>query len=301
MNWLFFAILAPAVYSIVNFTDKYIVEREVIDYRGMPIYGTIMGLIFGTLFWIGSGFPIISTRDTLLVVFTGMLTIWGAALYFKAISDEAASKIIILFQMSPVLTLLLSFLFLKEVISLKQLLGFVLILTSAIGVSLKKQNKISDGFKLSSSFFLILLTDLMWATSNVIFKFVIDINSFSKVVAYESWGLGIGGLLLYLFFPRIRTAFLHSIKTVRKLALGVIFFNEGVFVVGKLLTFLAVSMGPVSLVSVIGSTQVFFGVFYGFVLAKIAPSTFEEDISRKGMLKKLLFATLIFFGIFLVY
>ncbi len=30
MNWLFFALLAPAIYAIVVFIDKYIIEKEIL-------------------------------------------------------------------------------------------------------------------------------------------------------------------------------------------------------------------------------------------------------------------------------
>ena len=75
MNWIFFALLAPAVFSVVNFTDKYIVEKEVKNYNGMPIYQTLMGLIIGTLFWIINGYPVLSIRDASIVIFTGILTV----------------------------------------------------------------------------------------------------------------------------------------------------------------------------------------------------------------------------------
>lgn len=234
MNWILPALIAPAVYTVVNFIDKYIVSKEVRDYRGMPIYGTIMGFFIGTIFWIVTGFPLLSFRDALIVLTTGAFTIWAAALYFKAISTDDASKIILLFQMTPIMTLVLALMFLKETISSQQYIGFFLILLAVIGISIEK---IEGKFKLSSTFLLILIVDLMWAISAVLIKFAINANSFSKILSFESWGIGLGGLILYLFFPNIRNAFNESIRTVRKRALGIMFANEGIFVLGKSITF----------------------------------------------------------------
>lgn len=297
MNWLFFALLSPAAYSIVNFIDKYIIEKEVPDYQSLPIYSSIMAMVFGVLLWVITGFPVLNFQNTVLVMFTGMLTIWGAVFYFKALSDSEASRIIILFQIAPVITLLLSFMFLKETITLTQLLGFFFILLATVGVSLGKRKK---NFKLSSAFVLILLADLFWALSYVIFKYASELNSFSKIISFESWGLALGGLILYILFPSIREAFKKTHKRVRKFALTLILFNEGIFLIAKLLSFLAISMGPVALVNVVGGTQVFFGILFGFILTLIAPKIFQENITKEGLVKKISMATLVLIGLWLV-
>lgn len=297
MNWLFVALLAPAIYTVVNFIDKYIVEKHVKDSRGMPIYGTIMGFAMGMIFWVYTGFPIIGFRDTMLALLTGALTIWGAALYFKAISNENASKIIILFQMTPMMVLLLSSMFLHDTISIKQFIGFIIILSAALAVSNegKKQS-----FKLSSAFWLILAVDFFWSITAILAKFTIEANSFQSVLAFESWGIGLGGIILYLFFPSIRNAFHKNLRTIKKHILGVMFLNEGIFVLAKTLTFFAYSLGPTALVSVIGSSTVFYGILYGWILTLIAPKIFKEDISKSGLLRKLILSIILLIGIILV-
>ena len=298
MSWLFFAVFAPAIYSVVNFVDKYILSRYIKDYRGISMYSAVMATIFGTLFWLFSSMPKLSLHDAFLIIFSGMLTFWAMVVYFKALSFEETSKIIILFQMGPILVLVLSLLFLKEVISLRQFLGFTLILLSSVGVSLENP---FTGFRLSKSFFLIMINQAMWSVGAVLFKFVVDQNSFVKVVSYESWGIALGGLILFLFFKNIREPFLDTFKTVKKKAIFFIFVNEGIFVIARLLTFLAVSLGPLALVSVIGSTSVFFGVIFGTVLTILLPNVFREDLSKSGLIKKFSFAALAFMGIYFIY
>lgn len=298
MRWIVPALLAPAVYTVVNFIDKYIVSKEVKDYRGMPIYGTIMGFIVGTIFWIITGFPLLPLKDALIVFATGTLTIWGAALYFKAISLEDASKLILLFQSTPIFTLILAFLLLGEKISLLQFGGFILILTAIFAVSMEKGK---TEIRVSETFWLIVLVNIMWALGGVLIKFAIGVNSFTKILSYESWGLGIGGALLYLIFPGTRNAFNESIRTVRKKALAIMFLNELIFVIAKSITFFAYSIGTASLVSVVGSTQVFFGIVYGYLLTVFAPKIIKEDISKKELLKKIASAMVLLMGLWMVY
>lgn len=298
MNWVFLALLAPAVYTVVNFLDKYLVSNEVKDYKAMPIYGTIVGLVVGTIFWVLTGFPVLSTFDAAIVLFTGMLTMWGVPIYFKVMSEEETTTVIILLQTIPVISLILAFFLLNEAISTKQFIGFIIILTSAAIASLNSTK--GKFFSLSSSFFLVLIFNLMWALSGVLIKFAINANSFAQILSYESWGLGIGGVMLFILFPSIRNAFLKNIKSVRKRTLNVLFINEFIFVLAKGITFFAYSLGPVALVSVIGGTQVFFGLIYGFILTTLFPKFFKEDISRNTLLRKGFLAFLVLIGIFLL-
>lgn len=146
-----------------------------------------------------------------------------------------------------------------------------------------------------------ILVDLAWAGATVIFKFVVDAGDFTKVVAYESWGWAIGGALLFICLPPVRTAFITTTKSLKKSALAVVFGNEFLFLFSKLLTFLAISLGPVALVSVISGTQVLFAVVFGWILAFIAPQIFKEDTSKSNAIKKLILGCITVVGLWLVY
>jgi drug/metabolite transporter (DMT)-like permease len=297
-TWLTFALLAPAINTVANYIDKFVVEKKVKDYRGVPIYGAIAGLVFGTLYWIIRGFPIIKPADGIIVVLTGVLTLWGYALYFNALSKNQTSYIVGLFQMIPVLTLILSFVFLKEVIMGPQLVGFVFILGAAVALSV---NKGESKFELNSAFYLILLADLFFAMSNVMIKFALTADSFTKIISYESWGVALGGLVIYLFFPTVRSSFLESTRTVGKSVMSIMFLNELITISGRVTSFVAISLGPITLVSVLGSMQVFYGIAFGSILTLFVPSVFKEDISKKGLIKKLSLMAIMFIGVWLVY
>lgn len=294
MHWLFFALFAPAIYSIVNFIDKYLLERRIRDYRGMPIFASIMGFLFGSIIWIGTGFPYLSMIDTLIIITTGIFTIWGAAFYFKALSIEHTSVVILFMQATAVITLVLSSIFLQEKITFTQFVGFFFVLLAVVGVSFKKN--IAD-ITISSSLLFMLLADTLWAISYIFFKLVVNANSFISVVSYESFGIALGGILLYFIFPSTRNAFLKTMRGASISTISILFINEAIFIVGKLLFFLAVSLGSVSLVTVLSGTQVFFGIGYGLLLTLLFPKIFKEDITKGGTLRKIIFAFVLFVGL----
>jgi drug/metabolite transporter (DMT)-like permease len=297
MNWLFFALLAPAVFTVVNFGDKYILEKEIRDARGMPIFAGIMAFLAGIVLWILTGFPVLTLPETLLVLFTGAITNWASAIYFQAMQQEEASKVIVLIQMVPVVVLALSVVFLQEPITPGQMFGFVLILGAALGIALNRE---TGGIRISPAFWQILLVDVLWGASIVLFKYAAVNIEFERVIAFESWGLALGGLTLYLFVPPLRHAFHHSLTTARKGAFAMIAVNESLFVVAKLLNFWAVALGPVALVSVLGSTQIFYGILFGWLLTVFAPAILREDVSQGSIQKKAGMAALFFVGIWLV-
>lgn len=297
MNWIFVALLSQLVLTVVIFNDKFIISERVGDFRPMPVYNGIVGLLIGLILWAVGGFEIIALRDAGIILLSGMLTVWASYLYFNAISQEQGSSVIVLFQMMPIFTLVLSFLFLDEVITLPQLFGFILILGSAVVVSLEGG---AGAFRLSKAFFLIVGVDVMISAANVLFKFVSGEYSFATLTAYSNWGLALGGLALYLAVPSIREAFNHNLRTVPRLTIGLVFLNESMFVVGRLLSLLAIKLGPVSLVSVIGGTQVFFGILLGWLLTVVAPGVFAEDIKPASLLRKGGLATLVVLGVVLV-
>ena len=77
-------------------------------------------------------------------------------------------------------------------------------------------------------------------------------------------------------------------------------FNETFYTITQLISLLAISLGPVALVTVAGSTQVFFGIVLGGLLSLALPTIYKEDISRAGLTRKLAWAALMFAGLWLL-
>ncbi|MFA5136489.1 MAG: EamA family transporter [Patescibacteria group bacterium] len=293
--WIIMALLSPAVFTVSNFIDKYLLSKSFKDYRALPIFTALVGFFFGSFFWILSGFPLLSFWDGFLVLVTGILTIWSLIIYFKALDHEETSIVIFLFQIIPILSLVLALIFLDERLNLKQSIGFILVIVSTMLIAAKKGKK---KFRISRSFFLILLYDLIWAVIAILMKFIMHTVSFSHVVSYESFGIGAGGIMIYVMLPAVRYAFHKSLKNIRKKTIGIIIINEIVFIIAKSVNYYAFFLGPVALVSVIGNTQVFFGIAFGTVLTIFFPRIFRENISKEGLKIKLIGALLLFIGLF---
>lgn len=297
-NWFILSLISPAIYAVVNFIDKYLLSKEFSDYRSLPIFTGIIGLIAGTTFWLLTDFLFLPYWDSIILLFVGVLTIFSLVVYFKALTLEDTSTVIILFQMVPVITLILSYVFLNESISMMQLIGFFLVIAASLWISIPEGK---TTIRISKSFVLILVCDLMWAVSAILMKYVLSLYSFSQVIAYESWGIALGAVIIVIFLPSFRRVFLKRVRTLRLRSVLVLMVNELVYILAKSLTFFAYSLGPVALVSVLGSTQTFYGIIFGYILTMFFPKIFKEDIQKATAIKKALVSTLLFAGVWMVY
>lgn len=294
MSWLIYALLAPLIFTIVNFIDKLILEKHVRNPASMPPYLAIMAFLSGCVLWVVTGFPILPFRDVAIIMFSGVLTAVGALLYYRALSMEETSKIIVLIQIQPVMVLILSFLLLHETISAIQFVGFILILGAAVALSARRG---LGGIQFSKVLGLLLFVNFLWSLSVVLFKFIAAGDHFERFLSYESWGFALGGLLIFIFVPSVRNAFLASLRVIPRQALATIAVNETIFLGAKLLTLAAVALGPTALVSVLGGTQVFFGIVAGWVLTVLVPSIYREEIARRDLIRKGAIALVLFAGI----
>lgn len=300
MNWLFFAISAPALYTCVNYVDKYLISGREVDYRALPIYSGITAMVLGLLLWIAGGFPLIEGRMLAFSLLSGVFSVWGAVLYFKGIARSAASQVIILLQMMPVFVLALSWLFLNERINPAQLGGFFVVILAAVAlIAVMNEGGLKNEVS-RNTFLLILGSDILLAISVILLKPVVDAYAMSVVLPFQNWGYMLGSLTLILFSPKIRTAFTGSMRQAGGLLLTAVFFNETLYLCSRMLNAKALSLAPASLVTAVSSTQVFFGLLFGWGLTLAAPAVFREDLSRSGLTKEALLAGLMFFGLWLI-
>ncbi|HEX3031426.1 MAG TPA: EamA family transporter [Bacillota bacterium] len=309
MSWLYFAILAPIVSSLVSCIDKYLVNSGSIDYRTMPLYSAVTNSILATFAWAAYSFPVISGRDTAMTMAVGMIYIVVSVLYFDVLKEVPVSKLLILLQALPVMVLGLSAVFLQEDLNVQQIIGFFVILTACIGLiqasGLKKPKEQGSGDLVAEkgipaiSFIKIMLCNLLWAVAVIILKIVTGHNSVMEIYIFQSWGIGLGGLLLCLARPDYRKALVKGPASLTSLSFNLLLLDQALSLTGRIISFYALR-GPVTAVTVLGSTQVFFGILFGRTLSRVAPRIFMEDTSNRGLLREVLLALGMFAGIWLL-
>lgn len=294
MSWLFFALLAPALDTLVIFMDKYVVEHRVKDSHAMPIYLGLAAAIIATILWLAFGMPGLNAHNGLLLLASGISCAWAAALYFHALLKSEASYINAVLQTTPIFILILSILFLDQPLGWLQVVGFVLVSASVMGMSV---DHVERKIKLDTAFYQILGANGLFAVAYILVAFTADVPGLLPIMIYGSWGVALGALSLFIVFGKVRRSFLSSFRGMGKSTLSLILLNESVMAFSQAIAFLAITLGPVALVGVLNGTQVFYGLLLGLVLTRLFPKIFHENIDKRAMKIKGILSIVLFIGV----
>lgn len=294
--WVFYAALAPFLYSITNFVDKYLLEKKIKDPVAASIFGSFVTCILGLLLFAVLGFPQIEPMQAGFLILAGVLLVFYLVPYYSALKLDDTSVVVPLFQFSPLFVLILSWAFLHESLTIKQGIGFISILLSGYALSVDKIDLTL--FRPRKILWLMMLSSLIFAVVLVLFRSVVKSESFWVTISYEMMGGGIGAILLlwYVGIKRFKKAVRQIIPLV-----GIVSANNGVAVMAQMSEGYALSLVSASFVSIVGGIQPLFLLLMGYALTRMFPKFIREDIDISVMKKKLAVMVFIFIGLYLIY
>jgi uncharacterized membrane protein len=304
-NWFLIALAAPFLWGIVNIFDNYLVanfstkERERSS-GGLVLFSSLVGIVIAFLISITTPdlFEIPSI-DKILLFITGILTIVWIVFYLFALEIEEVSNVVPWFLTVPIFGYILGYFFLGETLSNKELLGSLTILIGVALVSIDWKNgnrklKHKPVLYMSIACFLV-------ALSGVIFKYVTIENDFWISSFWEYVGLGVTGILIYLFVPKYRNEFHFMNKEGGKKIFFLNIFSEFLTIAGNLLTNYALLLAPVTLVYLVGSFQPAIVLILAILGTKFLPKLIKEDISKENLKIKFVSMFLMLFGSLLLF
>lgn len=233
--------------------------------------------------------------DFLIALLAGISLSAAVILYYKAVQYDEISRIKIIFQMEPIFILLLSFLFLGEILTKNHMLGFLFLFVAGIIVSYKNGKTI----KISKAFYYCLIA-MIFAAFYVIFaKHTLSITSFWS--AFLWLRLANSSALAVLLVPSIRNNFAETFKNMRGSIKSLLGFKMIVDFSAFVFANYALSKAPASLV---GALETAVAPLFTFALALFMtiylPRIIKEEVSKKAVLTKFLAIALIIAGIWFV-
>jgi bacterial/archaeal transporter family protein len=236
MNWFIFATIAPLLFAVSNYIDKYLVSKYFKD-RGpgvLVIFSSLIGFfLLPVIYLIQPSAIKISPFFASLMVINGFIYIITLIPYLYTLQDNDTSVIVPLYQLIPVFAYGLGLVFLKESLTLLQILGSLLVMIGAVGISFGK-NHIGFRFKKRSLFFMILSCFLI-ALNLVIFKFVATEESFWTTSFWEYVGFSICGIFLFVFIKSYREQFRQLFKSSKFKIISINAANEIINITGKII------------------------------------------------------------------
>lgn len=282
-------IFASLLWGITNHIDKFMING--IDESGSSVKtllvfsSLIAGLVFSPIWLIICEFSVsISTVSLISIFSSSIIYIFATYLYFKALDKNDTSVVAIMFQMIPVFSYALAFVLFKEVLTLPQMVGSLIIILSAVLISFDFEHK--DNKNKFKALFLMALSSLFYAIYYIMFDIAIRNSTYNSCAFWYQIGFLIIGLIL-ISIKSFRTTFIKAIKNNGKKYFSLNITNEILNLIACLLVNFANVTIPIALANISNGFQVIFVFVLGILGTKFLPKYFKESITKKALFQKL--------------
>ena len=294
MSWVLLAIVATFFWASSNILDKILRTKYLKSSIALTASFGIFGLIFSFILFLVIGIPAIPIQHLIAAFVAGILVPYAVIPYIKALSLEEASRVIPLWHLSPIFTLILAAVFLNEILTPLHYIAFATILSGGILVSIKRMGNV---FHLSPAVAFMLLSSLLFAIYDVLLKFAYSTGIFWEtfLVVYASITLSSFSLF---FLPNVKKNVLRVIS--RRIFIFLIFLSSLLGLVAGIFWNNAILQGPITLISSFVSFQSLFVLFLATFLSLKFPLFIKEAIDLKTIGMKLIAIGLMAFGLFLL-
>jgi len=255
-----------------------------IPYAGITfLKGAFSIVLMGALAVWGGGLVDVSLRDFAYLALSGIIGIAiGDTLFFRSLQDLGAKTQVLYFMLGQVVTMLLSFLLLGDILSLQEYVGALILL---IGIVIVTWGKQEDHPNKQRGIILGFLSILCFSVSTIMVKVAIGGIDVVSATFYRM----VFGTLSVMFVGVTSRKIGGWVAPLRKGSTLALFILNVVVITlgGFLLSMLAIKCISVSLASVLSATEPVFVLLLAFLINRERPTRRElagAAISIVGLL-----------------
>lgn len=299
-----FTIFASFLWGVTNHIDKFMItgiEESKNSIKILLVFSTfIAGIVLTPIWLILSHFTVsISFISLISVLIASLIYIIATVFYFKAIEKNDASLVVVMFQMIPVFSYILALILFKENLTIRQIVGSIIIILSAIIISFDFNEK--NNRKKFKALLLMTLSSLCYSIYFILFDIGIRNSTYYSCAFWYQIGFLIMGIVL-LLLKSFRIPFVNAIKKNGKRYLILNTTNEVINLIANLLVNYANLLIPIALVNVLNGFQGTFAFILGIIGTLLLPKYIKEDLSKRVVIQKIVCIILGIIGlIILVY
>lgn len=298
-SWTLLAFLAPLLWSLVGFLDKFVISKYVRDDQGaesLVIFTGLTGFIMATgIFLFGHPVTGIPVRDILYIMIAGIIYVAAFIPYLTAMKEADASIVVSLYQLTPIFSYVLGLVFLGEHLTALQMLAGVLVIAGAVSLSSDPKKPFRPTGKM---FGLMALSSFGLATSALLFKyFALDSLDPWATAFWEYVGGGICSLFLFAFIGSYRKPFIALLETGGARIAALNLSGEILTVFGTLAMSFASLSAPLAVVSIINGTQPFIMLLIGGMFTLFLPHIISKQNGRASLVHRIVSSAVIFAGV----
>nr|VFJ66570.1 MAG: Uncharacterized membrane protein [Candidatus Kentron sp. FW] len=294
--WLFYAIAAPILWACVDILDKVLISKYGLKPSIFTFLLGISGIIAAAVIFFVHEEIDYSFDIVLLSGISGIVILLFIFLFFKALELSDAPVVVAMLSMSSLLSVLWGYLFFHEILTSTQYLGIFVVLVCIALLNMEAsvvspnqtigppktflQNRLS----LSKALLLMFPASLLASIVAAIEKHLTNSTSVYSVFFWERIGAFLFTAILFLLF---RAPLTREIKAIRS-KVQVVIAIDMLSLLAFFCLLLALSLGPLSLVMVIGATTPAFVMFFVYFTETIRPGTIPDLASKQRLLKRVL-------------
>ncbi len=299
MDWVTVAILGTFAIGLVNIIDSHLLSRRMPSLRAFLLLVSLfvlpISLVIAYLFPLPEG---VDAWPLVVTVASGVIRTVSIIILLYTFKTEHVSQAIPVFHTFPVFVALLAVPLLGESLSSLQWLAIIIVVAGAVIISVKRGSGGAATW-LGRPFWLLLAASLLMAVADVGSKYALEYISFWNMY----WLSSLCMVAIFLFIS-LRPRIIRQLGTMRRRrpTLALLFANETLAVVGIVLIFWAMEMGPVSLVSAINGSRPLVVLAAAFILSRVSPRfLLEGGMAGRTLALRLAATAMIIAGIVIIY
>lgn len=294
LEWFYFALLSSIVIAAVNIVDKILIS----NYNIPPlVYAMVIGVtsLMPLVILPFIDFKVLSLAALTFAMLVGFVRVYYTLPYFKALTIEEVSRVVPVLQLMPVFVLVLSTIFLREVLRLQDYAGFAFLVLGGTLCAIR----LGKGLRLSMAFYLMIVSSFLLAVYSVGLKVLFSSEDFYSVFIWVQIA-GFITFFQFMLFKPLRSTLVTTYKTTRKRIGALIIGEQAVAYVSVFAYNYAIAHGSISLVSAVVSTQPLFVLLFATALTYRFPKILKEQLTKQDIILKCLGITVIFLGAYLI-
>jgi len=298
VDWINAAILSAAVVGVVNIVDSHLLSKRMPSLRAFLIPVAAIYFIYGSVLFVLFPLPEgIGMLPVSVALASGVCRAVAIMLMLHTLMIEEVSRVIPVVHTFPVFVAILAIPILAETLDYLHWIAIVIVVAGVVAIAIR-QDSTGSRIRLGKWFCLCMAASFLFAIANIASKYALEYISFWSMYSLSAF------CMAFLFLSvSVRPSVLQELRDLKQRGsvMALLAFNETLALVGILLSFWAMSRGPISLVSTILGTRPLFVFIYAVILSRCYPVILEWRLSRETMVLRLISIVMIVAGIAIIY
>jgi uncharacterized membrane protein len=287
MYWLAIALIAPFLWSVLNYTDKYLIVKYAREsgVAGLALFASSFSLLVCiTILLFSPSVLLVSLLQAGSMIATGFLVAVAVLLYLYALEKDHASHVVPFWFTIPLFAYIFGLLFLEEYLTTAKIIGSLITLAGAFILSLELEEKIVFKKKVA---ILMFGSSIFLALSDVLFKNQAIDASFVSSLFWNQIGVALFGALGFILIKSYRKEFVALCKSKNKDLFLINASTEFITIAATAVGYYSLTLAPVAIILVLSYTfQPLFVFMEGILLTRFLPHIHTERLSKKHVFQK---------------